>query len=445
MYHSSQSQQTPGHATLARFQLAKFSYATTSINHRGPITWSHVFGNGDIIGDFEKYVIFSSKKVLFSVRNNQETLEQVAITDLMKDFEDQTRSMKDNSKPSFAVVVKLPCLAVKYPQSPGFVRRFQIKFSSDRDFYSALAILSEINCPFSESNVSSVRPMSRPVSSLSTLGRINTSLGLQSDQSTITRTPTSSASIFPSYRPTSSSSVFTDAPQAVPSSSSSSTALGSTSRAFSTLSSSYGSPFDPMFSAGDAPLASPHPEPGEFKPPSTPTGHHDLDLPPKRVLPFSTSVAKRSRLASNAPDNASPEISKAATETPSKTSTSRKGGGSRATKGKQTKIQSRKGKASSAGTTSPPPTASSATVSNLQNQEPTSAAITATLSTHENPVANKPPLLPTQADLANYISNSTKERTAALENWICGHLEDDNFLQLCVDVEGVWTRFAVGK
>lgn len=47
--------------------------------------------------------------------------EQVAITDLMKDFEDQTRSMKDNSKPSFAVVVKLPCLAVKYPQSPGFV------------------------------------------------------------------------------------------------------------------------------------------------------------------------------------------------------------------------------------------------------------------------------------------------------------------------------------
>ena len=74
MYRPSLSQQAPGPATLARFQLAKFSYATTSINHRGPITWSHVFGNGDIIGIFEKYVIFSSKKVLFSVRNNQETL-----------------------------------------------------------------------------------------------------------------------------------------------------------------------------------------------------------------------------------------------------------------------------------------------------------------------------------------------------------------------------------
>lgn len=43
------------------------------------------------------------------------------MTDLMKDFEDQTRSAKDNPKPGFAVVVKLPCLAVKYPQSPGFV------------------------------------------------------------------------------------------------------------------------------------------------------------------------------------------------------------------------------------------------------------------------------------------------------------------------------------
>lgn len=47
--------------------------------------------------------------------------EQVAITDLMRDFEDQARSAKDNPKPGFAVVVKLPCLAVKYPQSPGFV------------------------------------------------------------------------------------------------------------------------------------------------------------------------------------------------------------------------------------------------------------------------------------------------------------------------------------
>ncbi|OJI98451.1 hypothetical protein ASPVEDRAFT_185906 [Aspergillus versicolor CBS 583.65] len=405
MYRPSLSQQTPGPATLARFQLAKFSYATTSINHRGPITWSHVFGNGDIIGIFEKYVILSSKKVLFRVRNNQETLEQVAITDLMRDFEDHARSAKDNPKPGFAVVVKLPCLAVKYPQSPGFVRRFQIKFSSDRDFYSALSILSEINCPFSESNVGSVRPMSRPVSSLSTFGHINTGLGLQSDRSAITRAPTSDASIFPSYRPASSSSgiltpyIYT----AVPTSSSSSTALGSTSRAFSTLSSSHGSPFDDTFSAGDVPQASLHPEQGESKPPSTSTGH-DLDLPPKRLLPFPTSAAKR---------------------------------GSRAAKAKEATPQNRKNKATSTNTTSPPPPSSLTTIASPRNQ--------ATIPTHETPVANNAPFLPTQGDLANYISNPTKERTAALENWICGHLEDDNFLQLCIDVEGVWTRFAVGK
>lgn len=99
----------------------------------------------------------------------------------------------------------------------------------------------------------------------------------------------------------------------------------------------------------------------------------------------------------------------------------------------------------STNTTSPPPPSSLTTVASLQNQESTSAEMTATIPTYETPVANNPLLLPTQADLANYISNPTKERTAVLENWICGHLEDDNFLQLCIDMEGVWMRFAVGK
>lgn len=50
------------------------------------------------------------------------------------------------------------------------IRRFQLKFSSDRDYYTALAILSEINCPFTESTAgSSLQSSLRPLSSSSQL------------------------------------------------------------------------------------------------------------------------------------------------------------------------------------------------------------------------------------------------------------------------------------
>lgn len=45
------------------------------------------------------------------------------------------------------------------------VRRFQIKFSQDADYYKALSILSDINCPFTEANTSSKPPSRKPASS----------------------------------------------------------------------------------------------------------------------------------------------------------------------------------------------------------------------------------------------------------------------------------------
>ena len=45
------------------------------------------------------------------------------------------------------------------------IRRFQIKFSLERDFYSALSILSDIKCPFSESNPGSMPGTRRLISS----------------------------------------------------------------------------------------------------------------------------------------------------------------------------------------------------------------------------------------------------------------------------------------
>ncbi|KAE8319739.1 hypothetical protein BDV41DRAFT_166089 [Aspergillus transmontanensis] len=50
-----------------------------------------------------------------------------------------------------------------------------------------------------------------------------------------------------------------------------------------------------------------------------------------------------------------------------------------------------------------------------------------------------------KADFSVYLASPTTERTQKLENWICGNIENDGFLQLCEDVEGIWRRFALGK
>ena len=59
--------------------------------------------------------------------------------------------------------------------------------------------------------------------------------------------------------------------------------------------------------------------------------------------------------------------------------------------------------------------------------------------------AQRQDLAPTLANLSSYLSAPTAERTKSLENWICQHIEDDGFIQLCQDVESIWRRIAVGK
>lgn len=49
------------------------------------------------------------------------------------------------------------------------------------------------------------------------------------------------------------------------------------------------------------------------------------------------------------------------------------------------------------------------------------------------------------ADLTSYISDSKAERIARLETWICSQIQNDDFISLAEDVEGLWQRFAFGK
>ena len=69
-------------------------------------------------------------------------------------------------------------------------------------------------------------------------------------------------------------------------------------------------------------------------------------------------------------------------------------------------------------------------------------AITLTLPNHI-PQQQQQQTGPT-SDLSSYIIAPTPERIMRLENWICEHIQDDDFLGLCQDMEGVWKRVAFG-
>ncbi|KAL3437339.1 hypothetical protein BDV09DRAFT_193039 [Aspergillus tetrazonus] len=465
MHRFTYSQQPHEPTTLARFQLAKFSYTTLSINHRGPLTWSHVFGNGDLFAVFESYAALSSTRVLFRVvHNGWETLEEVGITDLVKESEEQRRSQDGSRRPAFAVVVKLPCLAVKYPQGAGYVRRFQVKFSSDRDFYSALATLSDINCPFAESNVSSVRPMSGPTSSLSNLAQFDPVSRSQHCPSTATEISTSVIGMALPYRAATTSCTTAHPSDAVfPTSSSSSTTISSTSRQISTLGGISRTPFGSTSSrpnvqpsntdadlfkrpctsiassvneVDNIPPASPSQATGEYNRLSTSTCFQDLDLPPKRVLPFSSRAAKRGRLSPGAAEKHSPKHPGTGTaealSSPPKTkkaaSTKRAAKGRKPPRKDHTVL----------------PSAPPEDLTKSPDQQTTTTTATAkTTSTPGVPFENLG--LPTPANLAKYTSEPAADRTASLQAWLCAHLEDPNFLQLCEDIEGIAERYYLGE
>ncbi|KAB8262795.1 hypothetical protein BDV32DRAFT_120099, partial [Aspergillus pseudonomiae] len=116
---------------LACLSLAKFSYTTTSISHRGPFNWSHIIGNGDITCIFERHATPAPlhSSVLLKVLRGHDTLEQIDITNLLRELINQPQSSQHGqTKPIFAVVVKLPCLAVKYPEGNGYVRLTDIQW-----------------------------------------------------------------------------------------------------------------------------------------------------------------------------------------------------------------------------------------------------------------------------------------------------------------------------
>ncbi|KAH1295793.1 hypothetical protein V6Z96_004432 [Aspergillus fumigatus] len=376
-------------------------------------------------------------------------------------------------RPIFAVVVKSPCLAVKYPTGNGFIRRFQLKFSSDREFYTALAVLSEIRCPFSESNAGSSHLSRRPTSSQWHSHSGPSSRGIREPFP-----PGASATLFPvlpsasalgsasniiaasSLPPSSSGTAQATAPDASGTGLTSSYTELEAKQPQRTIESHTEEQLRP-----NAPSAPPKP--------TTTAACHDITilnqlLPPKRELPFSNLPAKRSRRTAKEPFTSTrSETLSAGDQIPATTendaataepSSSQAPGTKRPTPKRQTATPG----ALKRSITSVPPLTLAGEPSTQPIQSLSSLAQPATIpipgtpqvNIHgQNPISESRNNIghrceqqePTPSDLSSYLSAPTQERTARLENWICQNLENDGFIKLCQDVEGIWRRIAFGS
>ncbi|GAQ03361.1 hypothetical protein ALT_0682 [Aspergillus lentulus] len=388
-------------------------------------------------------------------------------------------------RPIFAVVVKSPCLAVKYPTGNGFVsrtylavwissdavkiRRFQVKFSSDREFYTALAILSDIRCPFSESNVGSSQLARRPTSSQWHSRSGPSNLGIRDPFPS-----SASAALFPvlpSASALGSASSITAA-SSLPSSSS------GTAQATAPDTSGTGSTnsYTDLEARQPQQTIQPHTEEEETRAdapsappkPSTTAACHDITtlsqlLPPKRELPFSKPPAKRSRTTAKEPST-TPQSQPLSAGDQIPTTTENDAAAPPSSQAPATKRPTPRRRTATPGAlkrsitsvppltlTEEPPTQPIQTINSLA--QPATIPRTQQRSTEQqlmfessnNIVHRREQQDPTAADLSSYLSAPTQERTARLENWICQNLENDGFIKLCQDVEGIWRRIAFGS
>ncbi|KAJ5105624.1 hypothetical protein NUU61_002971 [Penicillium alfredii] len=479
--------QHPPHHNIpqtTRLALAKFSHTTTTIDHVGPLTWSHINGNGDIICIFEQSpgtVSRPAELVLRVIQNSGIVHEQIDLANFVR-----LLGLNQNTpalKPSFAVVVKTPCLAVKYPQTNTHIRRFQIKFSSDRDYYTALALLSSINCPLTEGGPAQT-PRRPPSSSSWNSGYASfiapgrdASTPLTSNSSTLPFYPTAACGpgmmMTPSRPSSSSSTIQYPVPTVTPIP----PETHAPSESFEV--------FGPRQLPTILPSSIQHREPARASVrTSTAPAYHDIHqlnqmLPPKRDLPFSKPRGKTSRSATSSKAAEQPQSQKQpiATDRPIKP---RKKQGTQLSKEPEamsrchsslSELQSQSitqkqpypeeapaqiaspapsttlkigpWTASTTNTTEteprpPEPVIGDVAVPNVQSHPPIPSTIAPDHLLHPTPGTGEDPL-------ALYLDAPTPERIASLENWICELIEDDKFMALCRDVEMTWRRFAFGK
>ncbi|KAF7719686.1 Uncharacterized protein PECH_004187 [Penicillium ucsense] len=470
----------------SRLPLSKFSFTTTTINSHSRMIWTHINGDGTLFCETESRTRSSTQATSFHLKvvQNNSVLEEIDLTAHLENLRNEPSSSQTSSrqKPSFVVVVKLPCLAIKFPLDDTHIRRFQIKFSQDRDYYTMLSMLSGMNCPLTEGTW----PAAARHPSSTSAGTAQTTLNLRQDTgNAITPESTRAGSCGGITNAQCRNDIVPRAPSLpsaqVPSAICREVIFPTEPHDISANEEGMTGSKSQLLRAQEALHHSPEPS---SQPTTGPVSRHeDINqmLPPKRALPFPRNRSKVSRA-----DTASLKSSQQIVPESSYPDQSTNRRNESLTSHSQSQlIQPHK---------FPEPDATDqydAFRSNSQSQlfqtqplpdtlEPSrqSTQLPPTLplprldrqvqaeiftpfvqqSQVDTPLsqeANAPQIqsrpaavrlvhTPVEGQLAEYAKASTTERAAFLENWMCELIEDDNFVTLCEDVENTWRRFAFG-
>ncbi|OAP62051.1 hypothetical protein AYL99_04254 [Fonsecaea erecta] len=151
----SQGSQSFSQSSPLCLPLAKFSYATVSGEGVAPIPWLHIGNKKALFAIFETSPVQLEdgrieQRQKFKVLQDPEVMEELDLNALSVEAH---RSLMEKPKgsmsidPEVNIVVQVPLIAIKYPLPSGQIRRFQIRFSRNEDYYEAMKMLSRADVP----------------------------------------------------------------------------------------------------------------------------------------------------------------------------------------------------------------------------------------------------------------------------------------------------------
>ncbi|KAL2428537.1 hypothetical protein ABEF91_008803 [Exophiala dermatitidis] len=135
--------------------LLKFSYATVSNESIAPIPWIHLSSKNSLFAVFETSPVqlengYVGERQKFKVLRDPEVMEELDLNALSAGAHRamaQAPNIMSPQIPEVTVIVKVPMIAMKYPMPNGQIRRFQIRFATNEDYYEAMKMLSRADVP----------------------------------------------------------------------------------------------------------------------------------------------------------------------------------------------------------------------------------------------------------------------------------------------------------
>ncbi|KAF3388377.1 hypothetical protein F1880_003733 [Penicillium rolfsii] len=430
-----------------RMPLSRFSYTEGALNSPARLIWTHINGDGNLFCEIEQYVKSDAHpslilKVIHEGRALR-TQERIDLDEHIGGANNGPKSSQEdrNVKPAFVVVVKLPCIAIKYLLNIMQMRRVQFKFYQDRDYYTVLSMLSGANCPLAEG---SVPILHRPPSTVS-WGSVATAKQTNNlpCETRAAVTPESNAPGPANYMGRKASGFETSSNAA---------------QNYLSLQS-----LEPQCSLPAIPLEAGQTT-SEKAPSRLSTGpiYHDQELnqmlPPKRDLPFTKLKSKMSRADTTSlkssqqvvPESSYPEpdVLQRRESFMSEPQSQQLIQTQPYPEPMDLSQESARFQAilpnPALSTESQQPGPASSVAGSNKRARTDNGQINATIIQAPQSMRWSVPMS-VEEQLSEYVKAPTKERSAFLEQWMCELIQDDNFVSLCEDVEGTWRRFAFGR